>query len=357
MENLQNQISPLLTLVSDQPYWQALAVIVATLLLAKLLTVMVLGTLKRLTRRTQTNVDDRVLAILSTPLIYTQIMIGLLIALQILPIEESFKITVKAILHSMAILIWTVFIIRFSKLLLKKSVSTPNKKRLLQEATLPLFENLAFIVIIALAVYFIFNTWGIDMTAWIASAGIVGIAIGFAAKDTLANLFSGVFILADMPYKIGDYVVMDTGERGRVTDIGIRSTRLLTRDDVELTIPNSIMGNSKIINQSGGPHEKFRIRIPVGAAYGSDIDHVRAVLLTIGIANSNTCTHPVPRVRFRALGASSLDFELLCWVDKPALRGKVVDELLTHIYKQFNAENIEIPYAKQDIYIKEMPRF
>ncbi|HFD86972.1 MAG TPA: mechanosensitive ion channel family protein, partial [Gammaproteobacteria bacterium] len=233
---------------------------------------------------------------------------------------------------------------------------TTNKSRMLQTATLPLFENIGFILIIALAVYLIFNIWGIDMTAWLASAGIIGIAVGFAAKDTLANLFSGVFILADMPYKIGDYVVMDSGERGRVTDIGIRSTRLLTRDDVELTIPNSIMGNSKIINQSGGPYKKFRIRIPVGAAYGSDIDQVRSVLLDIGMKNDLTCPEPAPRVRFRALGASSLDFELLCWVDEPALRGRATDALLTEVYKRFNAEGIEIPYSKQDIYIKEMPQ-
>ena len=91
------------------------------------------------------------------------------------------------------------------------------------------------------------------MTAWLASAGVVGIAVGFAAKDTLANLFSGVFILADAPYKIGDYIVLDaTGMRGKVTQIGLRSTRLITRDDVEVTIPNSIMGNSQVINQSGG---------------------------------------------------------------------------------------------------------
>ena len=77
--------------------------------------------------------------------------------------------------------------------------------------------------------------------------------MGFAAKDTLANLFAGVFILADAPYKIGDFIVLDGGERGRVTKIGIRTTRILTRDDVEITIPNATIANSKIINESGGP--------------------------------------------------------------------------------------------------------
>ncbi|MFT5274966.1 MAG: MscS family membrane protein [Cryomorphaceae bacterium] len=86
------------------------------------------------------------------------------------------------------------------------------------------------------------------MTAWLASAGIIGIAVGFAAKDTLANLFSGVFILADSPYKLGDYVVLEDNSRGKVTQISLRSTRMLTRDDVEVTVPNSITGNTKIIN-------------------------------------------------------------------------------------------------------------
>jgi small-conductance mechanosensitive channel len=127
------------------------------------------------------------------------------------------------------------------------------------------------------------------MTAWLASAGIVGIAVGFAAKDTLANLFSGVFIMADAPYKIGDYVVLDTGERGEITHIGIRSTRMRTRDDVEVTVPNSIMGNTKIINESGGPYEKYRIRVKVGVAYGSDIDQVEQLLMEIAAANEKNC--------------------------------------------------------------------
>lgn len=355
MDNLQQAITPFLHLVSNQPWLQSLVVVVVTLLLARLVTVIVLGSLRFLVMRTRSSLDDDILSALSTPLVYTLVMIGLLVAVRIMPVDDSLKNILGGVLRSLGIIVWARFLIQLTKLLLSRAAYRANESRLLQTATLPLFENIAFVVIIAFAVYLIFNTWGIDMTAWLASAGIVGIAVGFAAKDTLANLFSGVFILADMPYKIGDYVVMGSGERGRVTDIGIRSTRLLTRDDVELTIPNSIMGNSKIINQSGGPYKKFRIRIPVGVAYGSDIDRVRALLQEIGEQNEMTCSQPKPRVRFRALGASSLDFELLCWVDDPALRGRATDALLTAIYKQFNAENIEIPYSKQDVYIKELP--
>ncbi len=185
-----------------------------------------------------------------------------------------------------------------------------------------------------------------------ASAGILGLAISFAAKDTLANLFAGVFILADSPYKLGDFIILDSGERGAVTHIGIRSTRILTRDDVEITVPNSIMGNVKIINESGGPHEKYRIRIKVGVAYGSDVDHVQVVLLDVAQRNAKICKTPAPRARFRALGDSSLDFELLCWVEKPVLRGRVSHALNSEVYKQFLAEGIEIPFPQRDVHIK-----
>ncbi|GAB5382466.1 MAG: hypothetical protein Alis3KO_38810 [Aliiglaciecola sp.] len=194
------------------------------------------------------------------------------------------------------------------------------------------------------------------MTAWLASAGIIGIAVGFAAKDTLANLFSGVFIIADAPYKVGDYVVLDSGERGEITHIGIRSTRMLTRDDVEITIPNSVMGNSKIINESGGPHEKSRCRVPIGVSYETDIDLVRDLLMAIALSEESVCTEPEPRVRFRRFSGSALDFELLVWIDKPELKGRIIDILNCEILKKFRENNIEIPYSKHDLYIKQVPQ-
>ena len=193
------------------------------------------------------------------------------------------------------------------------------------------------------------------MTAWLASAGIVGIAVGFAAKDTIANLLSGVFILADSPYKIGDYIVIDSGERGKVTHIGLRSTRLLTRDDLEINIPNAIIANGKIINESSGRHVKSRTRIAVSVAYGSDLDRVKGLLLKVAAAEQQICTDPEPRVRFRTFGASGLDLELLVWIDDPEIRGRVIDALNTAVYNCFNQEGIEIPFSKQDLYIKELP--
>lgn len=356
MEFVETRLQPLFAYFDGHPYLLSGLIVVLTLLLANAVTWTLIGLLKRAAKMTDARFDDLVVQAARHPLLYSIVMIGFSIAVKRLPMSEASHATVIAVLQSVGIFVWMRFFLTVSKAALNSLSHDDNRLKLVQTQTLPLFQNIAMVVIVALALYLLFTAWGIDMSAWLASAGIVGIAVGFAAKDTLSNLFSGVFILADAPYKIGDYVVLDSGERGEVTHIGIRSTRMLTRDDVELTIPNAVMGNSKVINESGGPHPKYRIRVPVGVAYGSDVDQVRELLMQIGRDNTSVCRDPEHRVRFRALGASSLDFELLCWVDEPALRGRVVDSLLTEIYKTFNREGVEIPYAKQDIYIKEWPK-
>ncbi len=355
MNNLETTIQPWLDMLGTNPWLKAGVVAVIAFAAAYILTGVLKAILKRLVKKTSFAFDDKLVAIIRPPLFYMLLMIGLSIAVRLTPLSDDVQKTIMAVLQSISILIWMVFAIRFAKILLEAAASRKTKPGFIQPRTLPLFDNLATVLAVAIAIYLIFNAWGIDMTAWLASAGVAGIAIGFAAKDTLANLISGVFILTDAPYKIGDYIVLDSGERGEVTDIGIRSTRMLTRDDVELTIPNSIMGNSKVINESGGPYEKFRIRIPVGVAYGTNMSQVREILNDIADKNEKVCKSPAPRVRFRAFGASSLDCELLCWVDKPWMRGQTVDILLEEIYNRFNEEDIEIPYSKQDLYIKEMP--
>ena len=348
------QIKPYLDLFGENNYLQATGILVSAFIIGKLMNLLLGNILHRLASKSHSKLDDQILRFLRPPVFYSIIIIALAIAATLVLPEKIEAITIS-LLETFAVILWTIFTLRCSRLLLRSSSQRADKFPLVHTQTLPLFENLALIIIVALSIYFIFSAWKIDMTAWLASAGIIGIAIGFASKDTLANLFSGVFILADAPYKIGDFIVLDSGERGEVTHIGIRSTRILTRDDVEVTIPNSVMGNSKIINESGGPHKKYRIRLKVGVAYGTDIDKVKTILMDVAMKEEHVCTDPEPRVRFRQFGASSLDFELLCWVEDPILRGRVLDILNSTIYKQFQENGIEIPYTKQDIYIKSLP--
>lgn len=355
--NIEQYLAPLLDFFAGQPWVQGTAIMVVTFLFASTISWLIFKVLKLLTSKTKSFVDDRLLAIARPPVYYSLLITGFSAGINRMPLSDKISDYLIFSFKTLGVIIWMIALVRFSKIILQQLAWAGNNKsiRLVQPQTLPLFDNLSKLLIVAVAVYIIFQIWGIDMTAWLASAGIVGIAVGFAAKDTLANLFSGVFILADTPYKIGDYIVLDGNQRGKVTHIGLRSTRLITRDDVEVTVPNSIMGNSKVTNQSGGPDPKFRIKILIGVAYGSDIDQVEEILVNIAKEEELVVNSPEPRVRFRTFGASSLDFELQCWIKNPELRGRSTHFLNSAIYKAFNAANIEIPYAKQDLYIKELP--
>jgi small-conductance mechanosensitive channel len=340
---------------AESTYIQAAVALVLALAAAQTIELVIGRNLQKIAEKTNNTIDDKLVSKLHRPLFWTAILLGLVVAVSLAKPPQGLEEIIKSVVFSILVLIWMLFALKVSKIVLLSISRHSGKYALVSIHTLPLFSNLAAVVIVALAIYFIFHVWHVDMTAWLASAGIIGIAVGFAAKDTLANLFSGVFIMADSFYKLGDYVVIDENVRGKITHMGIRSTRLLTRDDVEVTIPNSLMGNSKVVNESGGPHEKYRIRIKLGVAYGSDVDQINDLLVEIAEAEPEVCKIPEPRVRFRAFGPSSLDLELLAWVDEPELRGKVVHKLIMSIYKRLQQEGIEIPYNKQELFIKEIP--
>lgn len=350
---LPESVQPYWELVNQYPVLGSVAVAMLGLLLALFVRMVLLAGLQKLASRTESALDNQIINLLRRPIFTTMFGLSLVAAVQIarLPFGASALVNLLA---SYIVVVWMLASLRLSTAVLD-NLGRSSKATLVEKRTIPLFDLVSKLLIILFASYVLLLIWGINPVGWLASAGIVGIAVGFAAKDTLANLFSGLFIVADSPYQLGDYINLDSGERGMVTRIGMRSTRLLTRSDVEITVPNAVIAGAKITNESGGPFEKMRIRIQVGAAYGSDVDQVCEVLQQTGEAHNETCDHPAPRVRMRTFGASSLDFELLCWIDKPADRGRISHELNMAVYKAFAQAGIEIPYAKQDVYIKEMP--
>jgi len=344
-----------LQLFGDNPYVHAAVLVVVTLVAAKIVDWVVIRFVARWAKKSRTDIDDRLVTNLHKPLFLTLLLFGLWLALAQLELPEGVALFSTRTLKTIVLLLWGGFALRSCSILLGLLSHMQRRFAVVQPRTVPLFDNVTKILVVGGAIYFLFLIWGVDVGAWLAGAGIVGIAVGFAAKDTLANLFAGIFIVADAPYKIGDFIVLDTGERGRVSQIGLRSTRLLTRDDIEITVPNAVIANAKITNESGGPSEKERVRVPVGVAYGSDIDRVREVLLEVAHSNESIDSNPEPRVRFRSFGDSGLKFELLGWIHEPVLRGQVIDALNTEVYKRFAAEGIEIPYPKRDVYLHQAP--
>ncbi len=347
----------LLDTLSPNAWVEALILIAAGLVVAKVADLLLVGVLSRILARSNNQIDDTLARLLHKPVFTSFAVMGLIVASHALSDQLGEKLLpiVLALLKSLIIISWILFLIRATGPVLSSMESNKTRFKFAQKDTVPLIRNLAMVLLVLTGAYAILIAWDINVTGLVASAGIVGLALSFAAQDTLSHLFAGVAILADRPYRIGDYIVLDTGERGEVTAIGLRSTRLMTRDDVEVSIPNGVMGSAKIVNESGGGDTRYRIRVNIGVAYGSDLDQVLQVLEQIALANPAICRKPEPRVRLREFGASSLEFELLAWIDEPSLRGLLVHELNCAIYRRFNAEKIVIPFPQQDVWVRQLP--
>mgnify|MGYP001158581613 FL=1 len=347
--NLDNLLT---NLYSNKPLL-ATCYIVLSFLCAFIIDKIFISIFRTLVRKSSTDIDDKIVDVIHKPLYYSILFFGFSIAFKLLELPDSVLFALISSLKTIIVVLWSVAILK-SFIIIIEWLSVRNKQTsFIQAKTLPLFENLGKIIIFLLSIYFIMLSWNIDVTAWVASAGILSVVIGFAAKDTLGNLFAGIFIMADSPYKEGDYINLDTGERGWVRNIGIRSTRIITRDDIEITIPNSVIANTKIINESGGPYEKERIRITVDVAYGTDVEYAKDLILQIGLNDDDICKDPAPRVRFREFGESGLRLQFLGWIERPELRGRVIDKLSVLIYKEFNNKNIEIPFPQRTVHIKK----
>jgi len=325
------------------PLVRSLIIILGSIIIAKITDLVFTVIIKRLTSKTRTELDDKIVVLFHKPIFYSILFIGFSMAVKTANIPEYLDFALVGLFKTITIIIWLFLISRILILAIDwASKQTDNK--LLQQKTLPLFNNLGKIAIGLFGTYFIFLSWDININGILASAGVLGVVLGLAAKDTVANFFAGIFLMADSPFKEGDYILLETGERGYVKSMGLRSTRFLTRDDIEITIPNSVIASSKIVNESGGPEDIERVRITLMIAYGSDIDEVKDLLKSIALNNDNVQNDPEPRVRFREFAESGIKLQLLFWIYKPEIRGRTVDAINTEIYKRFKENQITIPY-------------
>lgn len=306
--------------------------------------------LHRFTQYTKSTIDDQILKKLPGPIFITVLVVGIIHCFSLLALEDTlFQILSKAG-RSLILVVWLITLIRVIGMIAQKPHTLLHGK--IGRDLVLVIDKIVFILIFILGSYWLLAIWNVDLTPLLASAGIAGIAVAMAAKDTLANFFGGISLTMDRVFTVGDYIIIDNQERGEVVEIGIRSSRILTRDDVLVTIPNSILANSKIINESA-PTPNFRIKVPVGVAYDSDLDHVESVLLDIAAKSTGIAKDPAPRVRVRNLADSSVNFELLVWVADPRERGLQTHLFLKKIHKTLQEKNITIPFPQIDVHLNK----
>jgi small-conductance mechanosensitive channel len=319
--------------------------------LAKVADLFVDRLLKRLAGRTKITADDKIIGVLHLPICYSILLFGILHAIHIPPpLIAPLDLVLVNLTKTLMLLLWWTVIIRNINLMNETSMAGFMKKRRIDMDLFLLVKNISRVLILFAGLAWLLIIWDVDLTPLFASAGIAGIAIALAAKDTMANFFGGISLFADRAYKVGDYIILDNAQRGEVMEMGIRSTKIKTRDDVMISIPNSILANSMIINESA-PKPRFRIRVDIGVAYGSDLRKVEKILLKVAEENETLARKPEPRVRVRAFGDSSVNFQLLVWVQDPSERGLQTHNLLKATYKAFENEGITIPFPQRDVHL------
>jgi len=331
-----------------------IALVIIYAILAKGADIFIDRVLRQVAGKTRISFDDKLINYLHIPICWSVFWFGVLHALTIAPLRDPWQVTLPQVAQSMILIIWLIAMFRIFNWIVDYYLSGAHERGKIGKDLFMLMKNVLRVLVIIAGLLWLLAIWQINLTPLFASAGIAGIAVALAAKDTLANFFGGISIFMDNTYKVGEYIILESGERGEVVEIGIRSTRMKTRDDVIVTIPNSIIANSKIINESA-PIPRFRIRVPVGVAYGSDLENVENVLLAVTAANDNIEKYPEPRVRLRTFADSSVNFELLCWVKDPRDKGLETHNLLKAAYKAFEEHAITIPFPQRDVHIIKTP--
>jgi len=213
----------------------------------------------------------------------------------------------------------------------------------------PLLKLVSFgIVFVAVAVAFGFAGFGSFLSSLATIAAALALAVGLATQDTISNFVSGVFIYADKPFRIGDWIEWD-GNSGVVEDISLRVTRVRTFDNELLTVPNSQLTDGVIKNPVA--KEQLRLKFDFGIGYDDDIDKATEIILEEADAHEGIMDDPAPSVRLVELGDSSVGLQSRIWIDNPSRSDfvKVRAEYVQSVKERFDAEGINIPYPNRTI--------
>lgn len=196
---------------------------------------------------------------------------------------------------------------------------------------------------------------GFDLGSLAIMGGALGVGIGFGLQNIFSNLISGIIILLEKTLKVGDFVDLESGVMGRVAEINMRYTRIITNDAVDVLVPNSEFINGRVVNWTFGDSLR-RIRVPFGVAYGTNKETVRDVVLAAARAIDDTVEDAAHQteVWLVSFGESSLDFELLVWVGESGVRapGRMLAKYLWAVETALSGAAIEIPFPQRDLHVR-----
>ena len=226
----------------------------------------------------------------------------------------------------------------------------------LDETALPMVNRFVRFLVIAVGVLLALPQLGISIAPLLGGAGVMGLALSFAAKDTLSNLIAGVLLIMDRPFKVGDRIELwnaprETGTWGDVIEIGLRATKIRNPDNLVVVVPNNEIMRRDIINYTMSGDD-IRLRIPFSCAYESDIERAKALLKEVAHEVKGVKLDPAPIVIVRGFGPSEVNLQLRVWIVEARSRRRIADEITEKAMVAFAGAGVEIPYPKRELYIR-----
>lgn len=314
------------------------------------------GFLKRVRKRMHkyefVRTHDEIFGLMQKAVFYALVFVGgiYMVNLFQIPIIEKVFYATLIILLALPVKDFTSLVLRyFEHNLVKKTESKVD------DIVFDLLNKFAGVIIIAVAILLALDVLGVNVVPFVAGAGVAGIALGFAAKDTLSNLIAGVLLIIDRPFEIGDRIEVwsaptNSATWGDVTDIGIRATKIRTTDNIIIIIPNNEIMKRDIVNYTA-ISANIRVRIPIGVSYDTDMKMAKSVILEVAKTYEWVLEDPPPMVVVRRFGESSVDLELRVWIKEARRRMDTISYMTDNIKEAFDKNGIEIPYPKRDVTI------
>jgi small-conductance mechanosensitive channel len=266
--------------------------------------------------------------------------------------------TVSKVFYAMMILLLCSFAHALAKILVPymEDRLAARTHTTVDDVILSLSEKFSGVIIYATGIVLALDVLGLNIMPFVAGAGVAGIAIGFAAKDTLSNLIAGILLIIDRPFEVGDRIEVwsapaNSATWGDVIDIGLRATKIRTTDNIVIVIPNNVIMTRDIINYTT-IKDDIRVRIPIGISYDADVKKAKELITSVSLEMDWVLRDPKPMVVVKSFGDSAVNLEARVWIRDPRKRIHTISHITDRVKEVFQEQGIEIPYPKRDIFIK-----
>ncbi len=306
----------------------------------------------RVIRKSKTKIDDIIVNAIRTPVLIIFLIFGLELAFETAPSRPSVLVDILPLLfHTLVVLAVAISAVKAINGLLKHY----GTMRPALKSVVPTLQKVVRFIIAIVTLLLILDGLGVNVTAAAAALGIAGIAIAFALQGTLSEFFAGLYIMADRPIRVGDYVRLETGQEGYVADIGWRSIKIRELPNNIIVIPNSKVASSIVTNYYL-PETEMACLVQVGVSYDSDLEKVERVTIDVAKKVLKKVSGGVPDfepfIRYHTFSDFSINFTVILRVKEYVDKYLVTHEFVKELHKRYKEEGIEIPFPIRTVYLR-----